>query len=275
MSTQRKIVVLSGSKRTGALVSMITRKVVLLTGGSRGIGRATALLLAEHGAKVVITARDHSALEAVADEIRAKQGQCLALAMDLTDPESIKHAIRQTTLHFEHIDVLINNAGVMHFGPVASTPPQTWAHVISTNLTGPFLCIREVLPLMKTRGHGYIINVASHAGFYGFPYLGAYCASKFGLIGLSQSLGRELLGEGIRVSYVCPGAVNTEMLRAFPDDVAGTMKKDTPERVARCINELVTDHDTGRRRHRLLDKIFRHINRRLGMSQIEVWNSWK
>jgi 3-oxoacyl-[acyl-carrier protein] reductase len=250
-------------------------KVVLLTGGSRGIGRATAILLAELGARVVIAARDNAALEAVAVEIQARQGQCLALTMDLTDPESIKQSIQQVIHHFGRIDVLINNAGVLHYGAIANTSLEAWRRVMATNLTGPFLCIREVLPIMQAQGHGHILNVVSHAGLYGFPHLGAYSASKFGLTGLSQSLGRELHNTGIKVSYVCPGAINTDMLNAFPEEVAGPMQRGKPEQVAQCIYNLLADNNGRRHRSRMWDKLVRHLHRRFGTSQIEVWNSWQ
>ena len=252
----------------------MTNKVVFLTGGNRGIGRATAILLAERGTRVVIAARDIAALETVAAEIHARGGQCLALPMDLTDPESIKQAIRQTIQQFGRIDVLINNAGVLHYSPIPNTSLEAWARVIATNLTGPFLCIKEVLPIMQAQCHGHIVNIASHAGLYAFPNLGAYCASKFGLIGLSQSLGRELHNTGIKVSYVCPGAVNTDMLDAFPEEVVAPMQRDNPEQVAQSIYHLIVHSDGHHRRFRLWGKLVQRIQRRFDKSQIEIWNSW-
>lgn len=252
----------------------MVNKVVLLTGGNRGIGRATANLLAGRGNRVVIAARDIIALESVAAEIHARGGQCLALHMDLTDQETVKQAVRQTIQQFGCIDVLINNAGVLHYGPISATSLEAWARVVATNLTGPFLCIQEVLPIMQAQGHGHIVNIASHAGLYAFPNLGAYCASKFGLIGLSQSLGRELHNTGVKVSYVCPGAVNTDMLEAFPEEVVAPMQRDNPEQVAESIYRLITHSDNHHRRSRLWGKLIRRIQRRFDKSQIEVWNSW-
>jgi len=252
----------------------MNNKVVFLTGGNRGIGRATAILLAEHGYRVVIAARDSTALEAVTREIQSRQGRCIAVNMDLTDPASIKQAIQVAIRHFDRIDVLINNAGILYYGPIANTPPESWQKVIATNLSAPFLCIQEVLPVMQAQGHGHIINITSHAGLYAFPNLGAYSASKFGLIGLSQSLGRELHNTGIKVSYVCPGAVNTEMLDAFPDEVVEPMQRDRPEQVAQCIYNTINYNNTRRRLPRILEKIIRRILPRHNQSQIEVWHSW-
>ncbi|MEJ2391483.1 MAG: SDR family NAD(P)-dependent oxidoreductase [Gammaproteobacteria bacterium] len=251
----------------------MTSPVVLITGSSRGIGRATALTLAEHGARVVITARDMTALEQVASDIRARGGQCLALCMDVTDPASIRQAIHQAHAHYGRIDVLVNNAGMLRFADIAQTSATDWARTLSTNLTGPFLCIQAVLPIMLAQGHGHIINIASQAGLYGFANLGAYSASKFGLVGLSQSLGRELQGSGINVSYLCPGAVTTDMLSAFPEHAAAAMPQDTPEHIAQCIYELTAGDKTAFQRVSFWHKMIRYIKRRLGFSQIKVWSS--
>lgn len=252
----------------------MTNQVVLITGGNRGIGRATALALAKHGARVIICGRDMIALRQLETKIHARGDQCLALYIDVTDPISITKAIRQANEHYGRIDVLVNNAGILHFADIANTSSVEWARILATNLTGPFQCIQAVLPIMKAQSHGHIINIASQAGLYGFPNLGAYSASKFGLIGLSQSLGRELQDSGIKVSYVCPGAVKTEMLATLPDAFTGPMPKDTPENIAQCICDLIAEPNATRQQTKLWNRLTYAVKRRLGLPQVKVWSSW-
>jgi NAD(P)-dependent dehydrogenase (short-subunit alcohol dehydrogenase family) len=185
-------------------------KIAVVTGGSRGIGRAIVQALVKEGARVALCARDRAAAEKAAAEIGAG---AVGLACDVQDFTQVRAFFAEAAKRLGGVDVLINNAGVGLFGPVADMKPEDWRSVIGTNLDGVFYCCHEVIPLMRKRGGGYIVNIASLAGKQATPNLAAYNASKFGLIGFSEALFQEIRYDGIRVSYVMPGSVATEFGR--------------------------------------------------------------
>lgn len=253
---------------------MLQDAVALVTGSSRGIGRATAVTLARAGANLVVSARTAAALAPVTAEIETLGVECLPVAADVTSPESVRELFALAFGHFRHIDVLINNAGTGVYGPVEHVTVEDWNRVIDTNLRGPFLCMREALPIMRRQGSGHIVNVASQAGLYGMPNLGPYCASKFGLVGLSQSVGRELRSTGVRVSYLCPGWVDTAFLDVFPSERIEKAEKASPQRVADEILGLIEDrgHDTGQ--ESLLPRISGFVTRHFfGEAPPHSWTS--
>ena len=190
--------------------------VVLVTGASRGVGAALARALHAAGASVAITSRSADALGEVAASIQRAGGECIAIPGDVSSASDAQQAVDHTVRQFGRIDVLINNAGICRYGPFESAPLQDFQDIIDINLRGPILTSRAVLPVMRAQHRGEIFNVASIAGLWGVPNLAFYSASKFALVGLSQALGRELVRDNIRVSYVCPGWVDTDMLKAFP-----------------------------------------------------------
>jgi NAD(P)-dependent dehydrogenase (short-subunit alcohol dehydrogenase family) len=192
-------------------------KSVLITGASRGIGRATAILFAERGARVALTGRDMQALLAVEQQITNAGGQAFHLFCDVSDEWSVKRLVEDIHAEYETIDVLINNAGVGIIGPVESYPLKSWRTTISTNLTGAFLMSRQVVPIMKTQGSGRIINISSGAGRNGIANYAAYCASKFGLYGFTEALGLEVRNDGILVSTVFPGSTDTYFSGRTPE----------------------------------------------------------
>ena len=201
-------------------------KVAVVTGGSRGIGRAIATALANEGATVVVAARSARAASAAAREIG---GKTLGFACDVRHHEQVRSLFDQVTAAAGGTDVLINNAGIGLFGPAADMSPEDWRAVIDTNLSGAFYCCREAIPQMRLRGGGDIINISSLAGKNPIAGGAAYNASKFGLNGFSEALMMEVRYDGIRVSYVMPGSVATEFGRGSaakadwaltPDDVA-------------------------------------------------------
>jgi NAD(P)-dependent dehydrogenase (short-subunit alcohol dehydrogenase family) len=185
-------------------------KVALVTGGSRGIGRGIAEALRREGASVVLTARGSTAAEAAAAAIG---GGTLGLACDVRAHEAVQRLFREIEKRLGGVDVLVNNAGIGIFGPVAAMEPDDWRAVIETNLNGVFYCCREAIPQMKKRGGGYIFNISSLAGKNPFVNGAAYNASKFGLNGFSEALMMEVRYDGIRVSYLMPGSVATEFGR--------------------------------------------------------------
>ena len=188
-------------------MAFLDGKVALVTGGSRGIGRAIADALHGEGAAVFLTAREASAAETAAREVGPR---ARGLACDVRSYEAVQRAFREIERAHGGLDVLVNNAGIGIFKPVAETAPDEWRSVLQTNLDGPFYCCREAIPLMKARQGGYIFNISSLAGKNPIENGAAYNASKFGLNGFSEALMMEVRYDGIRVSYLMPGSVATE-----------------------------------------------------------------
>ncbi len=190
-------------------MGFLTGKYALVTGGTRGIGRAIAEQLLDEGASVAICGRDaKSTLQAVA-ELRAK-GQAIGIACDVADPAAVAQLFRFTAENFPGLDILVNNAGLGVFRPAGELTVEEWRKVIDTNLNGVFYCSREAMPLMKRRGGGYMINISSLAGKNPFAGGAAYNASKFGLNGFSEAMMLDHRHDNIRVSYIMPGSVSTE-----------------------------------------------------------------
>ncbi len=189
-------------------MTALENKVAIVTGAGRGAGRAIALRLAQEGASVVAVARTRTELDRLAAEIAAANGVCEAIAANVASPADARRIAAETLERFGRIDVLVNNAGVG--GPVSSVeeiPVEEWQHTLDVNLTGPFLCSQAVLPAMKEQRSGHIIMISSGAGKQGYPNMAAYCASKFGLHGLAQSLAAEVSDLNIRVTTILPGSI--------------------------------------------------------------------
>ncbi|HEY7123676.1 MAG TPA: SDR family oxidoreductase [Ktedonobacterales bacterium] len=186
----------------------LENKVVIVTGASHGAGRAIALMLAREGAKVVAVARNKQELDSLAAEITAKEGACEVVVGDVTKLADTRRLAQHALERFGRIDALINNAGVG--GPVSrveETSLEEWQRTLEVNLTGPFLCSQAVLPAMQEQGGGHIVMISSGAGKQGYPNMAAYCASKFGLHGLAQSLAAEVSDMNIRVTTLIPGSI--------------------------------------------------------------------
>ncbi len=194
-------------------------KVALVTGGGRGIGRAIALALAGAGAGVAVTGRTSATLEQVCAEIATLGGTALALPCDVADGVAIRSAFDHVRASLGPIDILVNNAGITASVKFAETDDATWERVMQVNATGPFFCCRAAVPDMIERGGGRIINVASTAALSGIPYSAAYSASKHALLGLTRSLALELARYNITANALCPGWVETDMLRDAIDNI--------------------------------------------------------
>jgi NAD(P)-dependent dehydrogenase (short-subunit alcohol dehydrogenase family) len=188
-----------------------TLRHALITGASRGIGRATALAFAKLGVSSILVGRSLKDLEAVADEVRDLGAEAKAICLDLSEVSTIQSSLAPVLETVDALDILVNNAGMGYTANLIDTPLQDWQQVIDLNLTAPFQCVQAVLPIMRAQQHGTIVNIISVAGRQAFPEWGAYCASKFGLMGLTKSLAQEERAFGIRAVALCPGAVNTPL----------------------------------------------------------------
>lgn len=196
------------------MTDSFTDKVAIITGASSGIGRATAIALAERGVKLALLSRSDKPLTDVAE--RAKRHgapDAGKFACDVRDEKSVEQAITATLEQFGQIDILINSAGLSLNGDVDGYSLSDWRTVMDTNLTGTFLTCRAVLPAMKKQKSGQIINISSGGGRDGIKHMAAYCASKFGVIGFTESLALEVRDQNIRVSVLLPGSVATNFSR--------------------------------------------------------------
>lgn len=187
-------------------------KVALVTGGNSGIGRAIALRFAKEGAAVAIAARRLEASLALVREIETQRGKAMAIAMDVTDARQVEAGFAEVLRRYGRVDILVNSAGIWHFGPIAEATEEVWRQVLDTNLKGPFLSSRAYLRHHGPEEGGYILNIASMAGLEAWEGTGVYSASKFGLVGLSQALAAEGAAAGIKVCAICPGMVDTPLV---------------------------------------------------------------
>ncbi|WP_022698724.1 SDR family oxidoreductase [Euryhalocaulis caribicus] len=200
----------------------IENKVVLVTGGSSGIGEAIARRLADSGAKVMLTARREDRLKTITDEIVKKGGQAAYKAGDVTNPDALKAVVAEAEEKFGPVDVLVNNAGLMPLSPVSALKTDEWNTMVDVNIKGVLNGIAAVMPGMKDRGKGHIINVSSVAGHLVFPGSAVYSATKFAVRALSEGLRQENPGT-LRVTNVSPGAVATELPSTITDEEAKKM----------------------------------------------------
>jgi NAD(P)-dependent dehydrogenase (short-subunit alcohol dehydrogenase family) len=216
-------------------------KTALITGGSRGIGRAIAAAYAEAGAQVFICGRNGADIDDALSEIRARGGAIDGAAGDISCLEDVRRIVRSATGRFGTIDVLINNASVLGpREPIVDYPTDVWEEVIRVNLTGVFLMTHEVLPGMLARRSGSIINVTSGVGRVGKARWGAYAVSKAGLEGFTQVLADEVRAAGIRVNAVNPAATRTQMRAlAYPEEDPATLP--TADRIMPLFIYLATD----------------------------------
>jgi NAD(P)-dependent dehydrogenase (short-subunit alcohol dehydrogenase family) len=211
-------------------------RIAVVTGGSRGIGRGIAEALAGAGVTVALTARDGAAASAAAREVgHGARGY----ACDVRRHEQVAALFAAVEQDLGGVDVLVNNAGVGLFAPVAEMSVDTWHTVIETNLNGVFYCTREAIPRMRARGGGYIFNVSSLAGRNAFPTAAAYCASKHGVNGFSEALFQEVRNDGIRVTYLMPGSVATEFGRGASAKQGWALQ---PEDVGEMVVDLLRTH---------------------------------
>lgn len=202
----------------------LQNKVILITGAGSGIGRATALLAAQHGAHLALSDLQADAATETADQCHALGVEAFAMPCDVTQPESIQAFVDETAARFGHIDGALNNAGVGgDLRPLEDLSEKAWDLVMNVNLKGVWLCMKAEIPLMGAGSA--IVNVASVAGLVGFRNNVAYAASKHGVLGLTKSAALELTRKGIRVNALCPGFTDTPMVRSMNDVVPGMVER--------------------------------------------------
>jgi NAD(P)-dependent dehydrogenase (short-subunit alcohol dehydrogenase family) len=216
-------------------------KVAIVTGGTKGIGRGIAQALAGERINVCISARNASEIEETSQALnKLGGGTATGFVCDVRDHAQVQSLFAYTTAALGGVDILVNNAGIGIFAPVEEMSPADFRAILETNLFGVFYCCHEAIPLMKQRGGGYIINISSLAGVNAHPRMAAYNASKFGLNGFSEALMQEVRHDGIKVSYIMPGSVNTEFGGDTPGDKNSWQLQ--PPDIARVVIDLL-HHD--------------------------------
>jgi 3-oxoacyl-[acyl-carrier protein] reductase len=226
----------------------MSNRVAFVTGSSRGIGRATALVLQQAGYDIVVASFEVEKNEEVAAEIRAAGGQAMTSNLNLTSLESIRESFAAAYRHFGRIDVLVNNAGITKDGLAMRMKPEDWNLVLQINLTGAFHAAQQVLPAMVKQRSGRIVNIASVVGQAGNAGQANYVSSKAGIIGLTKGLAQEVASRNITVNAVAPGFIETDMTAVLPQEVRDKMlaaiplkRLGRPEDVAAAVRFLASD----------------------------------
>jgi NAD(P)-dependent dehydrogenase (short-subunit alcohol dehydrogenase family) len=217
-------------------------KVAIVTGATKGIGRSIAEALAREGVRVCISARKESEIEETTEALNQLDGEkAIGFVCDVRDHTQVKSLFEHATNALGGVDILVNNAGIGRFAPVEEMAPEDFRAILETNLFGVFYCCHEAIPLMKARGGGYILNISSLAGANPHPRMAAYNASKFGLNGFSEALMQEVRHDGIKVSYIMPGSVNTEFGGDSPSEQNSWQLQ--PSDIARVVIDLLHHDD--------------------------------
>ncbi|HAF12970.1 MAG TPA: short-chain dehydrogenase [Blastocatellia bacterium] len=220
----------------------LSGRVAIVTGGTKGIGRAIAEALVREGVNVCISARSRSEIDKTASELLTLGlGRVIGIVADVRNHTQVKSLFELTVSEFGGVDILVNNAGIGIFAPVEEMTPEDFRAVLETNIFGVYYCCHEAIPKMKQRGGGYIINISSLAGANPHPRMAAYNASKFGLNGFSEALMQEVRHDGIKVSYIMPGSVNTEFGGDSPNDSKSWQLQ--PSDIARVVIDLLHHDD--------------------------------
>jgi 3-oxoacyl-[acyl-carrier protein] reductase len=223
-----------------------TEYTAIVTGSTRGIGKETALLLLKNGINVIVSSRNQDNIDKILQEILvefpSKKDNILGLKCDVSNYSDVKSLVNKSIKRFGKIDILVNNAGIVYFKSLLDTTEEEWDRTIDINLKGAFLFTKEVLRYMiENKSGGIIVNVSSGAGRSGFPNLSSYCASKFGIIGITESLAKEVDDSNIKVMAICPGGVDTKMMKDVVNQGfdRSNMKLMKPEEVAKKIYDMI------------------------------------
>ncbi len=221
------------------MAGRLAAQVAIVTGASRGIGRAISVALASEGTAVVLAARSRDRLQETAEEVTKAGGQALVVATELTEEQSIKNIVKVTRERFGRLDILVNNAGVAHSAKLEETSTEDWQRCLWVNARAPFILCREALPMLRKSQSASIINIASVVGVKGYPLQSAYTSSKHALRGMTISLAEELKDSNVRVHLLCPGGVDTDMVGNIRPDIK---REDLigPDEIAELVLYLVT-----------------------------------
>lgn len=217
-------------------------KVALITGASRGIGRAMAIAFAEMGAKVVISSRKLDLLDQVAHEIAKSGGEAYPVAANAGKLIDLEGLVKRASARYDTIDILVNNAATNPvFGPALNIEEKTWEKIVAVNIKGPFFLCQMVAPIMEKGGGGNIINVASVGGIKPMPGIGVYCISKAALIMMTKVLARELADKNIRVNAIAPGVVKTKFSEALwkNEEIAAEINRTVPMNRSAEVDEII------------------------------------
>ncbi|SNR90353.1 3-oxoacyl-[acyl-carrier-protein] reductase [Anaerovirgula multivorans] len=208
---------------------ILENKNVIITGGSRGIGRSIALQLARNGANVIINyTSNKEAADKVVKEIEAYNVKGLAIQCDVTKSDDIKKMIETVENHFDTIDILVNNAGITKDNLLLRMKEEEWQQVIDVNLTGVFLCTKAVIRKMMKQKHGKIVNISSVVGVTGNAGQANYSASKAGVIGFTKSIAKEVASKNIHVNAIAPGFIETDMTAVLSEDIKSGLMESIP-----------------------------------------------
>jgi 3-oxoacyl-[acyl-carrier protein] reductase len=224
---------------------MSSLSTALVTGGGRGIGKEIAILLSERGLNVIICSRTQKEIDSVVEKTNsAGNGQIIGRKCDVSVFSQVNNIVNETLEIYGRVDVLVNNAGITYVKKLIDTSEEEWDDTLDINLKGAFLFCKSIIPYMIRQNQGAIINVSSGAGKVGFENISAYCASKFGMIGLTESLAHEVADYNIRVMTICPGQVATKMQEDI-DPQYYQLNKDRmlhPRAVAEKIVEMILNN---------------------------------
>ncbi len=223
-----------------------TGYTAIVTGSTRGIGKETALLLLENGMNVIISSKNQDSVDNAIQDIYlkfpSKKENMLGLKCDVSKYSDVKSLVDVSIKRFGEIDILVNNAGIVYYRSLIDTTEEEWDKTIDTNLKGVFLFTKEVLPhMIKNKSGGVIVNVSSGAGKSGFANLSVYCASKFGIIGLTESIAKEVADNNVKVMAICLGGVDTKMIKDIVNEGYNLSTKNLmkPQQVAKKIYYMI------------------------------------
>ena len=219
-------------------------KTAIVTGASKGIGKAIALKLASLNYAMVVVGRSEIHLAAIKETIEEMGSPCLTLALDLSEEETPEKIISETLNLFGRIDLLVNNAGLAHSAPISETDFETWNTIFKVNARAPFFFCKAAVPFLKLNENPIIINISSVVGFKGYAGQAVYASSKHALTGFTKVLAKEVQGDGIKVHLISPGGVNTEMVQEMRPDIDAEQLIQ-PEEIAELVEFLVTRKGKG------------------------------